>query len=144
MALLTQNTFMPTPGTIALAMGAALSAFAALAHIACVVVGPAAYRFMGAGEKMARAVQAGKLQPTLVTLAIAAILFTWAAYALSGAGLISRLPLTKLALLVITAVYLVPDRIVRNAIQINGLRVKFGVEELWLSESSRLPGHVSC
>ena len=26
--------------------------------------------------------------------------------------------------------YLVPDRIVRNAIQINGLRVKFGVEEL--------------
>ena len=55
---------------------------------------------------MARAVQAGKLQPTLVTLAIAAILFTWAAYALSGAGLISRLPLTKLALLVITAVYL--------------------------------------
>ena len=97
---------MPTPGTIALAMGAALSAFAALAHIACVVVGPAAYRFMGAGEKMARAVEAGKLQPTLVTLAIAAILFTWAAYALSGAGLISRLPLTKLALLVITAVYL--------------------------------------
>ena len=40
--------------------------------------------------------------------------------------------------------YLVPDRIVRNAIQINGLRVKFGVEELWLSESSRLLGHVSC
>ena len=40
--------------------------------------------------------------------------------------------------------YVVPDRIVRNAIQINGLRVKFGVEELWLSESSRLPGHVSC
>ena len=39
---------------------------------------------------------------------------------------------------------LVPDRIVRNTIQINGLRVKFGVEELWLSESSRLPGHVSC
>ena len=44
----------------------------------------------------------------------------------------------------LAATYVVPDRIVRNAIQINGLRVKFGVEELWLCESSRLPGHVSC
>jgi len=55
---------------------------------------------------MARAVEAGKLRPTLVTLAIALVLLTWAAYALSGAGLISSLPFTKLALLAITAVYL--------------------------------------
>jgi len=55
---------------------------------------------------MARAVEAGKIQPTLVTLAIAAALLTWAAYAIAGAGLIAPLPLTKLALLGITAVYL--------------------------------------
>jgi len=97
---------MPTPGTVALAVGAALSALAAIAHLACIVLGPSAYRFMGAGEKMARAVEAGRLQPTVVTLAIAVILLTWGAYALSGAGLISRLPLTKAALLAITAVYL--------------------------------------
>ena len=97
---------MPSSGTIALVLGAALSTFAAIAHLACVVLGPAAYRFMGAGEKMARAVEAGRFQPTVVTLVIATTLLTWAAYALSGAGLIGRLPLTKLALLAITAVYL--------------------------------------
>lgn len=61
---------------------------------------------MGAGEKMARAVEAGKLQPTLVTLAIAGILFVWAAYALAGAGVIDRLPFARLALPAICAVYL--------------------------------------
>jgi hypothetical protein len=34
------------------------------------------------------------------------VLFTWAAYALSGAGVIYRLPLLKWALAAITAVYL--------------------------------------
>ena len=97
---------MPTPGSISLAIGATLSALAAVAHLACVVVGPSAYRFMGAGEAMARGVEAGRLQPTLVTLAIATVLMVWAAYALSAAGFISRLPLTKLAVLAITAVYL--------------------------------------
>jgi hypothetical protein len=97
---------MPTPGTVALAAGATLSALAAIAHLACIVLGPSAYRFMGAGEKMARAVEAGKLQPTIVTLAISCVLLSWAAFALSGAGFISRLPLTKLALLAITALYL--------------------------------------
>jgi len=97
---------MPTPGTLALALGAALSAAAAIAHLVCIAVGPAAYRFMGAGEKMARAVEAGKIQPTIVTLAISSVLLAWAAYALSGAGLITRLPLTKEVLLAITVVYL--------------------------------------
>jgi len=61
---------------------------------------------MGAGEKMARAVEAREPRPTLITLAIAAVLFTWAAYALAGAGVIGRLPLGKLALPAICAVYL--------------------------------------
>ena len=55
---------------------------------------------------MARGVEAGRLQPTLVTLTISAVLLAWAGYALSGAGLIARLPFTKVALLAITAVYL--------------------------------------
>lgn len=97
---------MATPGSVSLAIAAVFSAAAALAHIACVVVGPSAYRFMGAGEKMARAVEAGRLKPTLVTLAIAAMLMVWAAYALSAAGFIVRLPLTKFAVLAITLVYL--------------------------------------
>jgi hypothetical protein len=61
---------------------------------------------MGAGKKMARAVEAGRVQPTIVTLAIAAVLLAWAAYALSGAGVISQLPFTKAALLGISTAYL--------------------------------------
>ena len=97
---------MSTLGSTALTIGAALSALAAIAHLACIALGPSAYRFMGAGEKMARAVEAGRIKPTVVTLAISAVLLGWAAYALSGAGVIGPLPLTKLALLAITAVYI--------------------------------------
>ncbi len=97
---------MLVSGSQALILGGSLSAAAALAHVACVAVGARAYRFMGAGEEMERAAQAGKLQPTIVTLAIAGVLFVWAAYAFSGAGAIGRLPYTKLALTVMCAVYL--------------------------------------
>ena len=61
---------------------------------------------MGAGERMARAVEAGKLRPTLVTLAISGVLLLWAAYALGGAGVIRLLPFSTLALPAICAIYL--------------------------------------
>ena len=93
-------------GSLALLVGAALSAAAALAHLACIAIGAPAYRFMGAGERMARAVEAGQLRPTLVTLAIAGALLVWAAFALSGAGVVGPLPLTKYALVAISVVYL--------------------------------------
>jgi hypothetical protein len=48
----------------------------------------------------------GMVRPTLITLAIAAILAIWGAYAFSGAGLLPRLPLLRPALLAITAVFL--------------------------------------
>jgi hypothetical protein len=94
-------------GTQALALGGVLSAAASVAHLACIALGAPAYRFMGAGERMARAVEAGKVQPTLVTLAIASVLLVWALYAFSGAGLAPRLPFTNFALVLISAVYLV-------------------------------------
>jgi hypothetical protein len=90
----------------ALVAGGVLSALAAVAHLACIAIGAPAYRFMGAGERMARAVEAGKAMPTLITLGIAVVLFVWALYALSGAGLIARLPLTGIALPAISAVFL--------------------------------------
>ncbi len=93
-------------GAQALVVGASLSAAAAAAHLACIFIGAPAYRFLGAGERMARAVEARKLRPTLVTLAISGVLFLWSAYALSGAGVIAALPLTKLALVLICTIYL--------------------------------------
>jgi hypothetical protein len=98
---------MSTLGTYSLVLGATFSAAAAIAHLACIALGPPAYRFMGAGEKMARAVEAGSLRPTVLTLALSAVLGVWAVYAFSGAGLLAPLPLAKPALVAITAVYLV-------------------------------------
>jgi hypothetical protein len=92
--------------TQALVLGASLSAAAAAAHLVCIFIGAPAYRLMGAGERMARAAEAGKQLPTLVTLAISGILLLWSAYALSGAGVIPAIPLTRLALALICTIYL--------------------------------------
>ena len=94
----TPNKFLVT--------GAILSAIAALLHLGCIAFGAPWYRFLGAGEQMAQMDLAGHWYPTVVTLAISSILLLWSAFALSGAGVIPRLPLTRLALCAITAVYL--------------------------------------
>lgn len=91
----------------ALILGGALSTAAAFAHLACIALGPKAYRFIGAGEHMARAVEAGHTRPTLITLAISGVLLVWALYAFSGAGLIAPLPFTSLVLPLISLVYLI-------------------------------------
>ena len=86
--------------------GGALSAIAALLHVAIIFGGPDWYRFFGAGEAMARAAERGSARPALITVGIATILAAWAAYAFSGAGVIRRLPLLRTALVAISAVCL--------------------------------------
>jgi hypothetical protein len=78
-----------------------------LAHLACIALGARAFRLMGAGESMARAVEAGKIRPVLVTLGIATVLAVWASYALSAAGHIAPLPLTGPVLVAISTVFLI-------------------------------------
>ena len=90
-----------------LIIAAGLSALAAILHIACIVFGAPMYLFMGAGKQMAHLADAGHWYPTVVTSFIAGILFIWSLYALSGAGVIRRLPLLRVALCAITAIYLV-------------------------------------
>ncbi len=89
-----------------LVVAGALSAVAAILHLAIIAGGPSWYRFFGAGEGMARLAERGEIRPTLITLAIACVLALWAAYAFSGAGLIPRLPLLRLGLATIALVYL--------------------------------------
>jgi hypothetical protein len=89
-----------------LLLGGVANALAAVAHLACILGGPAWYRAMGAPEGYARAAGRGMWTPALVTIGIAAMLALWSAYALSGAGVIGRLPLLRLGLVAITAVYL--------------------------------------
>ena len=86
---------------------AALSAIAALLHVGCIIFGPSWYRFFGAGERLAQLAAAGSAVPTVMTAGIAAVLSLWAAYALSGAGIIARLPFIRVALCAIAGIYLV-------------------------------------
>ena len=58
--------------------------------------GPDWYRFFGAGERMARA-----------------------AYAFAGAGLLPRLPLMRLALVLISAIYLLRGSVLFLALAVN-------------------------
>jgi hypothetical protein len=98
---------MQTTVNIPFAAGALLSAIAAVLHLGIIAGGPAWYRFFGAGERFARAAAQGRWYPTIVTLGIALMLFTWSAYALAGTGVVEGLPFVKAALVAITAVYLV-------------------------------------
>lgn len=82
------------------------SGLAALAHVGCIVFGGDWYRFFGAGEEMARMSEQGLWYPSLVTSVMVLVLLIWTLYALSGAGVIRRLPLLRLGLCIIAAIYL--------------------------------------
>ena len=86
--------------------GGLLSAAASLIHLGCIAQGPVWYRLFGAPEPLIRGVENG--DPTLhwLTAGIAIILAIWSAYAFAGAGLVRSLPLTRTALIAISAVYL--------------------------------------
>ena len=89
-----------------LVAGGVLSAAAALLHLAIIVGGPDWYRSFRAGEGIARAAERGEARPALIATGIAAVLLLWSAYAISGSGLIRRLPLLRTALVAISAIYL--------------------------------------
>ena len=89
-----------------LLFGGGLTGVASLLHVAIILGGPDWYRFFGAGERMARLAARGSIYPAAITAGIAAILGLWTLYALSGAGVIRRLPFLRLALLLIAAIYL--------------------------------------
>src|SRR5215213_6612107 len=86
---------------------AALDAAAAALHVGCIAFGAPWYRFFGAGERMVRLASAGSWRPTLITSVITLVLVVWSLYALSGAGVIRKLPLMRPVLYAITGVYLV-------------------------------------
>ena len=102
-----------------MAGGVSSIAVAAL-HVGMVFFGASAYRYFGAGEEMARMSEAGSPIPALVTLAAAAVFLVWGLYAFSALGWIPRLPLQRLGLVTISAVYVlrglgfIPQLILRS------------------------------
>jgi hypothetical protein len=96
---------MNSAGNQAFVLAGLLTALASAAHLACIILGAPAFRLMGAGERMASAVEAGKVRPILVTFGIAVVLAVWTAYAWSAAGLIGPLPFTQFVLPAVAVVF---------------------------------------
>lgn len=88
-----------------LKLGGVLSFAVALLHVVIIFVGAPAYRYFGAGEEMAAAAESGSVFPALLTFVLVAVFAIWGFYGLSGARVIRRLPLLKIALPLIGAVY---------------------------------------
>lgn len=97
---------MTSRGKNWLIAAAVMSLLASLLHVASIFGGGDWYRFFGAGEQMARLDEAGSWKPAIITAVIAIILAAWAIFALSGAGIVRRVPLLRTGLVAIAAVLL--------------------------------------
>jgi putative oxidoreductase len=92
-------------GNQLLKLGSIFSLAIALLHLVIIFVGAPAYRYFGAGEAMARKADSGSTYPTLLTLFLVVVFTIWCCYGLSGAGIIRRLPLLKIALVLIGMIF---------------------------------------
>ncbi|MDR0779116.1 MAG: hypothetical protein LBF16_00250 [Pseudomonadales bacterium] len=89
-----------------LLLGAIFSFAAALLHWACLFWGANGFRILGAGNDIVRLSESGHWYPSLIALIIGSVLAVWSVCALSAGGFIRPLPFLRVALIVITAVYL--------------------------------------
>jgi hypothetical protein len=96
---------MPHTNT-ALVMAGWGSVIAGFLHLGCMIGGPSWFRFFGAGNKFAQAVEQGKVFPYFITFGIACVLFGWAIFAFSAVGILPRLPLLRTGLILIIGVCL--------------------------------------
>jgi hypothetical protein len=94
-----------TEGRRLLLVAGALSAGVAALHVAIMFAGGPAFRYFGAGERMARLAERGSSEPTFITAVLVLIFATWAAYAFAGAGFIAPLPRLRSVLLLIGLIY---------------------------------------
>lgn len=83
-----------------------MSLVASLVHLAAIIGGPNWFRWIGAGERIARRVETGDKSPIILTVGIAAALMVIAIAAFAGAGIIRPIPLTRFVLILASAVYL--------------------------------------
>jgi len=79
---------------------------AAVLHLAMPFGGPAWYAFWRAPDVIVRMAGAGHPYPAVMCMLIAALLVLCTLYAVSGAGLIFRMPLLRTGLTAIAAVFL--------------------------------------
>jgi hypothetical protein len=88
-----------------LKLAGVLSSLIAALHVFIIFRGGPAYRYFGAGERMAKLAEQGSLKPALLTAILVVVFAAWAAYAFSGAGMLSRAPYLRTVLILIGFVY---------------------------------------
>ena len=82
--------------------GGVIAGLAAVWHLLCILGGPAWFIFARAPSVIIASAQQGTLLAPIGTIIVAALMFTCTIYALSGAGVIRKIPLLKSALVTIT------------------------------------------
>jgi hypothetical protein len=86
-----------------LVLAAAASFFNTLLHVV-LAIRPQLYRYCGADE-LAQLHEQGSPFTLLVTIGLILLFAVWGVYALSGAGVIGRLPLLRVVLITIGVIY---------------------------------------
>jgi hypothetical protein len=121
--------------TSLLVAAALTSILVALLHVYVIFRGAPAYRAFGAGETLASMAERGSWLPALLTWGITAVFLGFAAYYLSGAGLLPHLPFLTFALVGIAALYTL-----RGAMVAMAVRVKMSAFDFYSSLVSLLLG----
>lgn len=89
-----------------LKLGGYINILIAIAHIICLFKAEYFFETTGVGENMRRNAEIHPLLPYIMTILVAVIFFIFGLYGLSGAGKIRKLPLLKIGVFAIAAIYL--------------------------------------
>ena len=89
-----------------LRLGGYINILIALAHILCLFWAETFFDLTGVGDQMRNHAATHPLLPYAITVFVAVIFFIFGLYGLSGAGRIKSLPLLKIGVFGIAAVYL--------------------------------------
>jgi hypothetical protein len=95
-----------------LTVGAAMSFFLALLHLAMIPIGAEAYDFFTAPAHFVELARRGSPLPALMTLLVALVFTIFGFYALSAAGRAPRLPQPRIILIGISGIFLLRGLVV--------------------------------
>lgn len=90
-----------------LKLGGYINILIAIAHIICLINAEYFFEVTGVGENMRRNAEIRPFLPYAMTIFVALIFFIFGLYGLSGAGKIRKLPLLKVGIFIIAAIYLI-------------------------------------
>lgn len=98
---------MEKTAKLSLLIGGSIAFFTAIAHTSCIFLGPTCFEAQMAPPELVQSSKKGTLLAPIATLAISGMFVLCGLYALSGAKIIKQIPLTYLALVVISGLSII-------------------------------------